>query len=528
MPIINGQKMACAPCIRGHRSTKCNHFYERVMVPVRKPGRPLSTCPCPPGRPCACGGVRVAIPKKQKCGCGAEAVGEPEERNKGHSPAETPTSPSRPSFRVSKSNGSRASSRKQSFDPANLERMDPRSINLITAPTSSGIANGMAMAGGADFQGPHTEFAAFSPGLGAIPAGSGGTYGPLQNPSYRPPLPYNLGFQYSPPNQLPHGLKMEDGGLFSASNGSFGAAMPSPPFINGNHTSTAIGNQQQPTVPNQATLRQANGAAQGASCCCGSKAQEGPSVPAPNKVSVSTQGYGQSYLPQLSGESNGNGSSNGNGGGGSSCCSSKAQEPLPNTSNNLPTSQQEFGQTFLPPFQFPTVFTYPGDYGSWQHPIDPVIWQQVASQTGMPPNPAMAPAANGDTAGNAGTSHECGCGEGCQCVGCLAHPFNAQMFQYVNNAYSDSNGSSPRSVDANGAGQQQAPSAAGAAGGQDSPVEAPTPAASEGSPRGEEQSLSTMDYFFVNLPISGLCGGRVGGYLLASARAGACLSMMME
>jgi hypothetical protein len=77
------------------------------------------------------------------------------------------------------------------------------------------------------------------------------------------------------------------------------------------------------------------------------------------------------------------------------------------------------------------------------------------------------------------------------------------MFQYVNNAYNGSNGSSPGAADAPGGGGQTQTLAAG----QDSPAEAPTPAGSEGSPPREEQSLSTMDYFFVNLPMSGLCGG---------------------
>lgn len=54
------------PCIRGHRSTKCDHAHERVMVPVRKPGRPLHTC-SHPGKNCRC--VTVAIPRKRKCEC---------------------------------------------------------------------------------------------------------------------------------------------------------------------------------------------------------------------------------------------------------------------------------------------------------------------------------------------------------------------------------------------------------------------------------------------------------------------------
>ncbi|RAL59213.1 hypothetical protein DID88_006668 [Monilinia fructigena] len=43
--------MSCEPCIRGHRSTKCTHANERLMVPVRKPGRPLSACPHPRDQP---------------------------------------------------------------------------------------------------------------------------------------------------------------------------------------------------------------------------------------------------------------------------------------------------------------------------------------------------------------------------------------------------------------------------------------------------------------------------------------------
>ena len=52
------------PCIRGHRSTKCEHF-DRFMLRVKKPGRPLSTCPHPKNS-CSCGQERimmVRIPK---------------------------------------------------------------------------------------------------------------------------------------------------------------------------------------------------------------------------------------------------------------------------------------------------------------------------------------------------------------------------------------------------------------------------------------------------------------------------------
>ncbi|KIW03634.1 hypothetical protein, variant 2 [Verruconis gallopava] len=66
MPVIeiNGEKkkVACGPCIRGHRSSKCTHS-DRVLIEVRKPGRPLSACPHPSGS-CGCQrAVFYTVPK---------------------------------------------------------------------------------------------------------------------------------------------------------------------------------------------------------------------------------------------------------------------------------------------------------------------------------------------------------------------------------------------------------------------------------------------------------------------------------
>ncbi|CAE7032755.1 hypothetical protein P3342_006922 [Pyrenophora teres f. teres] len=71
---VNGErkKVACGPCIRGHRSSKCDHR-DRVLVEVRKPGRPLSSCPHPTGS-CSCERVVInyTIPKSSECGCPSE------------------------------------------------------------------------------------------------------------------------------------------------------------------------------------------------------------------------------------------------------------------------------------------------------------------------------------------------------------------------------------------------------------------------------------------------------------------------
>ncbi|KKK21290.1 hypothetical protein ARAM_001684 [Aspergillus rambellii] len=39
-----GNKWSCEPCMRGHRSSKCQHF-DRLMSKVPKSGRPLKKCP---------------------------------------------------------------------------------------------------------------------------------------------------------------------------------------------------------------------------------------------------------------------------------------------------------------------------------------------------------------------------------------------------------------------------------------------------------------------------------------------------
>jgi hypothetical protein len=173
-------------------------------------------------------------------------------------------------------------------------------------------------------------------------------------------------------------------------------------------------------------------------------------------------------------------------------------------------------------FQYPTVFTYPADYGSWQHPINPAIWQQVISQfsatagTSMP----MMATTDGET-GTLTTSHQCNCGDGCQCVGCLAHPFNAQMYQYVSDAYRvrTSNGTANGGGEngpSNGPSNGPVPGAAGfdatgqaqAVAGHDSPQDVQTP--SEGTPGRDEEALPTQDYCFVDLPLWEGCGGDLG------------------
>lgn len=59
-----GDKWACEACVRGHRATRCDHF-DRWMVRVKKPGRPLRECPHA-GGPCACADDKVIMMRVPK------------------------------------------------------------------------------------------------------------------------------------------------------------------------------------------------------------------------------------------------------------------------------------------------------------------------------------------------------------------------------------------------------------------------------------------------------------------------------
>jgi hypothetical protein len=120
-----------------------------------------------------------------------------------------------------------------------------------------------------------------------------------------------------------------------------------------------------------------------------------------------------------------------------------------------------------------------------------------------------------------GTSHECSCGPGCQCVGCLAHPFNPQTLQYVGGAWDydvdlpygsnnlnekHSNGSpvingdeTPAPVPHTNGHGTNGHTANGAQ--QPANYEAQSPQAQTPSDASGFEELSASDFMFVNLPL---------------------------
>ena len=440
------------------------------MVPVRKPGRPLSSCPCPPDRPCGCGGVKIAIPRKQKCGCGGGDTHATEDHARDDQvngvypepiPAEVSMSPPsmRPAYRVTKSGSTaRSHPRRPSYDPNQLARMDPNSVNIVNA------FNGMNAAPlGLLSQPVSIPMTTAAPlGMGYVSAGVNGFSQSLG-------LGYQTPLGYAPPPQqvvqqhvlLQNGLHPEDQQTneTAPTPAALAPTAPLQAVSNGINGTNGTNGHASPTKPPAST--QTNGTSEtGGSCCCGPK-KESPELKPKDIPPFPTNAPAKSVL-------------------------NHSPQPVDFKPFEDPLSQQ-------------TIYTYPPGYGSWSQPVMPALWQQIAGMSAVVVDA-------GGAADGVGFSHECTCGPGCACVGCLAHPFNQEMFNYVNNAYSDADvspidGPAKNHGGANGNGAE-GPNGRSSSGGPGtepaSPPQAQTP--SDASGFSEEQALSTSDFFFVSIP----------------------------
>lgn len=107
----------------------------------------------------------------------------------------------------------------------------------------------------------------------------------------------------------------------------------------------------------------------------------------------------------------------------------------------------------------PVRLVYPPPPGSTPAPVAPSQWPYnpgpgsvvyvVVPTSGCmvtpagPSNPPSAPVDNsaegfGDNDGNLETIHECGCGPGCECIGCISHPYNEATQEYIRSIYQSS------------------------------------------------------------------------------------------
>lgn len=436
------------PCIRGHRSTKCTHASERLMVPVKKPGRPLTACPHLQPQSCGCSSITAAIPRKSQCGCGGpskSATKGPQTATPSTSTTES-SSPAARDFKVKKP--TQPKSRKQSIDVNVLSRVDPNSVNVIPfAPR------------------PQQRIAPALPN-GAKPAVPLAPYtDKSQTTAYQqiqPPLPYSANSSY---------VSVNGNAVYPVSNG------------NGVHRSFVTADQ----IPDSMLSSRSN--SNDSSCCAPANAvkveyeqreSEQPSSSCCSKPSLDAPLDGMIFA-------------NGN--------------PMPTMQNYTYVPTYPIS-TPLYPFPQPTLFAYPPSYGSHQNPLQPASWRHsvannmYAAPADIPLYPLQGP--DLDMA-----LHSCGCGPTCQCVGCAAHPYNDATQEYVRSAYAES--VSPHEAYAPiypppvFASDSAVPEVATGSTNGTSRHESPR---SEGGSTGEEQALSPSDFFFVSYPINGDgCGG---------------------
>jgi hypothetical protein len=462
------------------------------MVPVRKPGRPLSACPHPRDRPCSCGSVTAAIPKKQACHCGSSSTtpDHAASHNPDQSPTE-PTSPSRGAFKVQKPSARPQSTRKQSFDVTNFDRIDMNNINVVSF--ESRPTNAMPII--------------FSNGY-AVPG----------NPQDYGFMPHYANFQpqdFKVPMQHPQFINSEASARMDTLNTSIDHTILNNPFdvsngsINGTNSTVA----SKPIVTAsldtaKATNDEAKLPTNGNSCCA-------PKQPTHSHSSSTASSISEPQEPAVA-----------------SCCSSKPSGVVKDEQQSddsiftafssqrddqmLPGNNMSFGPVlYSQHMPQDGVFTYPPSYGSFNNPLEPLAWQQTARSNGHGPSDVQASSksnvANFDLTSASSakdTVHTCHCGDGCQCVGCAAHPYNDATQKYVRSAYTSmaedvpsgepyANGAATvaRSVDVNGTHGTDA-------------VMSPTSNApsSATSTNGDEQNLPAADYFFVNYSFLE-CGG---------------------
>ncbi|KAI0386289.1 hypothetical protein F5Y04DRAFT_119806 [Hypomontagnella monticulosa] len=455
MPVINGQKMACEPCIRGHRSTKCAHAGDRLLLPVRKPGRPLSTCPHPPGKTCQCRNVTAALPRGSSCRCsstpsnktnGTPAIVKAEPSD---NPPQSPTKQA--SFRIQKP--APKPSRKQSSDASALQRMDPNSLNLIGA--------------GNTFQ----------------PAAPANTITSPDYTNYAPPLSNGNGHYPTYPHMIPHLDGPLDSSLLALNGGVVDAAPTSSSrneiSDHSTHSTVSPGTltpgtsgspYHTPTSSNGESSSQEPSREAPSSCCSQRVQQQQPPIQNHMQFHGQIQNGPQAssnmmgYIPQIHA---GNGSM-------------VAQFP-----QQIAPNQQMYPMNNFHP---QSLFSEQALFGTHLSPLQQSQWEQLVAN--------LFPQAEPN--GNSYTNHVCDCGPDCQCIGCAAHPYNQVTTQYVREAMAFQEFSVNGKLDTSNS-IRDPPLAVG----ETSPPPTHSPSDAE-SPGANDLNLSPSEFLFVDYS-SGMC-----------------------
>lgn len=473
------------------------------MIAVRKPGRPLSSCPHLPGARCGCSNVLAALPRQTNCGCpkpddlsstkgssspndassttdtnstigtvsnADTSVAEGSCCNNGSRPPDSfdgqpieeksellkildspPVSPTKPISRVEKKSSRKQSIQKQPFNPAKLERMDTNSLNIMPSISSRNQHDSISM-------GPIASPA-------TIPLFGDDYHQQGANNSFTP----NGEYQTQP---LPPWPSIAN---FPA-NGTTGAT----PENNVNGTEG---------VPSCCSSR-SNPTHESATSDIRSAFQSVSTQPQPQLQQIHVQ-----IPPQQAWNTPNFGPRN-----------------FPVDGNMLPPNQ-----TISYEMQHPAPYysqvpmqSYPQTWGSIAHPLHPAQYQQFlnnSSQAGLQSSYQIPHSPIGIHANDTGafTDHQCSCGKDCQCIGCPAHPYNdttqeliwdAMKFQFDDDT---SNGHNHTNSIIDGDGAKPMTDKMAHLDGM-SPAVSTTPSDSSSPPDQGDPTYQAENYIFVSYP----------------------------
>lgn len=470
--MMRGVKFACEPCIRGHRSSKCNHS-DRVLVQVRKPGRPLSSCPhtlsstspgtfvhsLPNGEDsgenkagssirvsCSCDVTSVAIPKIASCACGTPKPQEPPPKipppsslairsaaGDSGAPITSPISPTFPPI-VSPSAVTNGSSNKivKPQRPKKNSQARKGSINIGEAALGQLLEQERERSSSAESL--KAENTASNGGITGISSANRSTEGNgLQN----------FGLPTTPTHGDISGFRPSQGLAHPQNGNTFFERIKvsvasdqiegKPDMPAGVHSSLAA-DAWDPDGKSSWQLSQPTSKKAGCGSCGGKLAQPPQPQPQPQQYihHISTQN------PQETSPCNGSNKG---------VAIQAQQMVIPQVSCT--------GHPFFPAPQYPASYIPPTNFSQipnmWMFPtINPAItpqefaWLQQQRAAGvfgpqptsqLPGHVAVVSPINNSPVSNtsltSGWEHNCHCGPECNCLGCATHPFNRRTVEHV-------------------------------------------------------------------------------------------------
>lgn len=372
-----GAKWSCEPCIRGHRSSKCQHF-DRLMMKVPKAGRPLAKCPHPKGT-CSCQktyAVMVRIPKGSSCLCRPLYKVPMDANDSTQSPPPSMVSTSSPAPGKVQKSGRRQSTMQAA--PENIARA------LENMPDKVKLEDGTS--------------------------------------NLVPDLSSQLGLEVS---------------RTSPTASTQNRKTPSPIETTGKDSqspqvSSCCSQKQKPKAPSPTPAPAAAAPTQnGGSCCGGSRPSttnldmypEVDQQQFQQPIAWDDQSYMQFPMPQMSPWQNPSISTPGDY---MHSAMHQAHPQHPSLHNGYTGMMQPQSQPQMSQIGMPLGVTSPPSM-AYSNPMNGLGITQPSMGPYMLNN--LEPSYNAPPGGD--SCHDCRCGEDCQCLGCAAHPFNTTTRKHV-------------------------------------------------------------------------------------------------